>query len=770
MNAKNKMPNLKLLQFLCRIGLKLKHFRLFLPIVLKNKISQHLLLQHIVLNKKNLRRIVLLLAGAAVLLALLCIDYRNFVHPSISCFSNLQNPETTHAISTYDFTPDRLALAFNSTNDAFFSFPFAVKLSSWKRLRIHFSQLQGLKYMSVFYRLEGDPGFPKAQTKTQRITGKNKFSYDFLLPPGNYTHLRIDLAGYRPDAKAVIKDIRLLEVSFFFYTGSYFHLLTAAILCLLILPGTMLHALFADRRQAESETNLLLFFALSIAFYLSLYGILEASHYLAADPRVPVSLSLLVLLAALALLLFRTNRLAVLRRLLIAERQSFAAALALSVLCGILLTGFVRDPFSFDSINCDTVDGEVIFSDFTGHDNMFQYVNGTAIANNEPFSTYYADGQLMAGVQDREMLAGVIYAVFRILISAVSQDMGQSYFTYTLVGLCMNIMAIFPLIVLLRRYFGCGREWLFLLLLPLNTFVLANFYFTWFKFAGAALFVSGIVLLLRERKRPLAWLLAGAAFGLATNMHAGNALGIPLIFLLIVFMNAREDGMLSKTAVVLPLLLCIVFVLVNLPWAMVKSLYYPDHHSLFKYHYLPGSTDDQNLFSAAATFFGSHPLTEQLRYRLLNLFRSLRCSEFCAIYSHFWTDSANQLLYRWTNSEFFFFSIAIYPMLTIALINQIAVRLRTRCHASSNGSIIAPLRQEFAAVMTAAFLTVVSLMLLSYNKCPDCTNHLPMGIILMILTMLTGCNISSGAFSRCLLLIYGSVAAWRTASLFLHFL
>jgi hypothetical protein len=491
---------------------------------------------------------------------------------------------------------------------------------------------------------------------------------------------------------------------------------------------------------------------------------------LAADPRVPVSLSLLALLVALALLLFRTNRLALLRRLLIAEHRVFVAALALSVLCGILLTGFVRDPFSFDAINWDTVDGEVIFCDFTGHDNMFQYVNGMAIANNEPFSTYYADGKLMAGVQDREMLAGIIYAVFRILISAVSPDMGQSYLTYTIVGLCMNIMAIFPLVVLVRRYFGGGREWFFLLLLPLNTFVLANFYFTWFKFAGAALFVSGVVLLLRERKRSLAWLFAGAAFGLATNMHAGNALGIPLIFLLIVFMNAREDGMLSKTAVVFPLLLCIVFVLVNMPWAAVKSLYYPDYHTLFKFHYLPGATLDQDLFSAAVSFFQHHPLSEQLRYRLLNLFRSLRFSESCAIYSHFWTDSTNQLFYRWTNSEFFFFSIAIYPMLTIALINRIALRLRTRCHASANASISSPLRQEFAAVMTAAFLTVVSLMLLSYYKCPDCTNLLPMGIILMILTMLTGCNISSGTLSRCLLLIYGSLAAWRTASLFLHFL
>jgi hypothetical protein len=526
----------------------------------------------------------------------------------------------------------------------------------------------------------------------------------------------------------------------------------------------MLHALFADRDRADSATSLLLFFSLSIAFYLLLYGILEASHYLAVDPRVPVSLSLLALLAILALLLFRSNRLGLLRRLLMSERQAFAAAFVLSVICGILLTGFVRDPFSFASINWDSVDGEVIFCDFTGHDNMFQYVNGMAVANNEPFAKYYADGQLMTGVQDREMLAGVIYGVFRVLISAVSQDMGQSYLSYSLVGLCMNIMAIFPLIVLFRRYFGRGRELFLIAMLSVNTFVLSNFYFTWFKFAGAALFVSGIAVLLRDRKQLWAWLFAGAAFGLGCNMHAGNALGIPLFFLLAVFMNIREDGLLNRSVTVFPLLLCAVFVLINVPWAVVKALYYPDHHTLLKFHYLPGATLDQDLLSAAVTFFQNHPLPEQMRHRLLNLWDSLRFRDIYNICYHVDPAKISKMLYRWTDIEFYFFSTAIYPMLTIALISRFSGR-RQRM-----SPIAVLVRQEFSAVLTAAFLTVIGLILLSYHDYPDATYHLPMGIILMMLTLLTGYSISSGAFSRCLLLAYGSLAAWRTATLFIHFL
>jgi membrane-associated HD superfamily phosphohydrolase len=102
-------------------------------------------------------------------------------------------------------------------------------------------------------------------------------------------------------------------------------------------------------------------------------------------------------------------------------------------------------------------------------------------------------------------------------------------------------------------------------------------------------------------------------------------------------------------------------------------------------------------------------------------------------------------------------------MLTIALISRWVQRRRV---SPINGL----LRQEFSAVLTVSFLTVGSLILLSYHDYPDAAYHLPMGIILMILTLLTGYSISSGTFSRYLLLAYGSLAAWRTATLFIHFL
>jgi hypothetical protein len=707
---------------------------------------------------------------AVAIIVLLYFDYQHYTDSGERFFDNLRSPETASFINDYSFKPDQLSLTCNSQKDANFSVPFQIRTGFWKRLRVDFSQLRGIKSITVFYRFEGDPGFPADQKQKHRVTGQNKYSYDFLLPPGDYSHLRFDFDGYRVDANVGIKDLRLLEYSAFFYTGSYFHLLTLVILALLIVPGTMMYSMFTGNQKTDSDTNLLLFFCLSIIFYLVLYLVLEASHRLDFDPRIAVGSSLLLLLAAMILILAMMQKLRTPLRLLWDERKVLLSAAALSVLCGILMTGFVRDPFSFDSINWDTIDGEVVFSHFTGHDNMFQYVNGMAIANNEPFSKYYEHGKLMAGVQDREILAGVIYSVFRTVLSAVNPTMGEAYLTYTLVGLCMNLMAIFPLVVLLRRYHRGCSEPLFLLLLVLNTFVLANLYFTWFKFAGAALFVSGTVILLKGRKDLSCWLFAGLAYGLATNMHAGNALGIPLIFLYLIYANYREDGLSARTTIAFPLLLFVVFLLTNTPWSLVKSLYYPDGHVLFKYHYLPGSTADQDLVSALRTFLDTHPPMEQFRYRLTNLYESLRFSEFIKIYEHLNTENLNQLLYRWSNSEFSFFSIAIYPMVLIALFNKASTRLKWRQAAAHPEPVPAPLQQEITALMTASFATVIGLILLSYHNYPDATFHLPMGIILMILTLLLGYNIRSGPVSICLLAFFGGLAAWRTGSLFLHFL
>jgi len=93
----------------------------------------------------------------------------------------------------------------------------------------------------------------------------------------------------------------------------------------------------------------------------------------------------------------------------------------------------------------DDIAGPKTYQDFRGHDGMFQYVNGLAIADNEPFSKYYGHRQLIYNVEDREILPGVVYAVFRVLSSPLPDTVAKSYLLYTMFGIAMNLTLLFPL-------------------------------------------------------------------------------------------------------------------------------------------------------------------------------------------------------------------------------------------------------------------------------------------------------------------------------------
>lgn len=710
-------------------------------------------------------------AGLVLLFVILLADYVNHHRPAQPLFDRLDRPTATFAFNDYTFSRDRLQLTFSPRQHPKITIPFSQTLSFWKRLRIQIDEIHGVSSLILYYRLAGDSNFSRKQRIYQETTGSIAADYDFLLPPGDYTSLRIDFIGAKASGSAVITDLALRDYSAFFYTESYFYLLALLILAALILPGSLIYCLSVDRDKVKGDDLLLLFFGGSILFYLLVYAAMELAHFCQLNAPSLAATVTVLLLALLGGTVVRKKRWLIFKQTLAQEKRSFAAVAIVTLICCLLFTRFVKEPFTFPSINWNTVNGEVTFSKFTGHDNMFQYVNGMAIADNEPFSKYYDDGQLGFGVQDREMLAGLIYGVAITLISAVSPYIGKSYLTYSLVGLCMNVMVIFPLIVLRRRYFGTGKDLLFILLLSLNTFVLPNYYFTWFKFSGAALFISGMLILLQYRQQTLAWLVAGLAFGLSTNMHAGNALGIPLIFLWIFFINAREKRRPGPKVLGQPILLTLVFILVNLPWSLVKSFFYPDQHVLLKFHYFPGPVADKGLAETISLFWQAHPLKEQLVYRFTNLFDSLRFEQFGAIYQTLTQENMLKMFYVWSNSEFLYWSVALYPIALIAVICFLVGEITARGGAKVNRRTIATAKGgEALGLLVIALLTIFGLILLSYHDYPDANYHLPMGVILVIHALCIGFGLSSGRLGRALLIGYGCLSFLRIGSLFIHFL
>jgi hypothetical protein len=420
----------------------------------------------------------------------------------------------------------------------------------------------------------------------------------------------------------------------------------------------------------------------------------------------------------------------------------------------------VKTPFSFESINNNTIDEETVFSNFSGHDNKFQFINGKAIADNEPFSKYYSHQKLIYNVQDREILPGVVYSVYRIVFSTVSRYISESYLTYTLMGLCMNVMVVFPLIVLYRRYFSAKYQYIFIVILSLNTFVLPNYYFTWFKFSGAALFLAGFLILLRGRKKLMSWLAAGILLGLSSNMHAGNAMGIPVLFLWIIYLNAKEDGVFSPTVTIYPLLLTILFGVVNLPWSIVKSLYYPDNYALIRQHFFPGG-NEHGLFANFLSFMKSHPFNAQVEHRMGNFFNSFRFDSIAQLYEIYQEDNINVFVRIWNRKEFFFFALSVYPLALIASLAVAFKRIVSKTRSFIEVSSETSLRHERLVLFWLSMLIVLGIILLAYDEHPDVNHMLPMGIVLIIHTLLIGISLKSGLIGRMLMFTYAGCSLWR---------
>jgi hypothetical protein len=615
--------------------------------------------------------------------------------------------------------------------------------------------------------MKGDPGFTENQKITKHINKKPNSRYDFILPPGEYEYLRIDINGYRTNALAIITDFSLLHFSFFFYSQVYLYLLAIIIQCMFVVPGTLIYTLFPGEKT-NSETNLLSFFVFSIFFYLVLYLLLFFSLKTGLNKNYIVTAGFFIFTGLLFLTVIIRKKMHLFLQCLQKEKKTFIASIVIILASCFICTVLVREPFSIESVNHDTIDRNTIFSRFDGHDNLFQFVNGKAIADNEPFSQYYAGGKLIYDVQDREILGGVIYSVFRVFFSTFNKYIGESYLTYTIIGLCMNVMVIFPLLILFRRYFSANNQFFFLACISLNTFVLPNYYFTWFKFSGAALFLSGFLFLLQGRKKLLPWVVAGILLGLSSNMHAGNAMGIPFILLLIIFLNIKEEGLFAPSTLLFPGILTFVFVVMNLPWTIVKSVYYPDHHALIKQHFFPGQ-HKEGLLNNFLSFMETHPLKVQLQYRMRNLIDSFRFQEITELYKILKKGASLSFVRQWNNQEFFFFWFSIYPLSLMAGISRLFSKLfclTPNILGTHNNS---QLTKEAIAIFIVSMLTVISLVIVSYDRFPDINHKLPMGTVLIIHTLLIGLIVESNRIGRLLLFLYAGCSIWRITTFFSAF-
>jgi hypothetical protein len=482
----------------------------------------------------------------------------------------------------------------------------------------------------------------------------------------------------------------------------------------LLAPG----ALAANLRAPDDDCPSLAssFFAFSSVFYAAVYFLVDVmlERVLGvAPPRwawAAVSAAGTIALAA-------ANRN---RMRLLATR--LRAALP-GILCFLVLLELSTAILTFDQLlpltnyQFTTIAGPKTFGWIYAHDNYFQFVNGRAIAEGEPFSKYYGHAALTYPVTSREMLPGVVYAVFRHLLPRALSD---SYLLYTLLGTCFDLMIVFPILELARRRLSL-RDALLLLAACFGTsFFIVNAYYTWFKFAGAALFLSGLLALLKDRSSNRDWGWAGFYWGVATNMHAGAALGIPVFFFWLTWERWSAERSRAR-ALAGSALLVVLFTALNLPWNLVKMHYIREDNVLFEEHFLEDTHDPKGVFASVKDFFAAHPLASQLRFRSARVAEIPRLREIRDELRG--RRSLGELALAWSRMESRYVLPLFYPLLLLVIVGA-AVRRWKRERL--------PWASEQRMLLAGSAATFLLLQFASYGRTPfDITWQQPLAVLVL---------------------------------------
>lgn len=679
-------------------------------------------------------RILTLTAVALVVLALALFFWLRAGTRDATQPVSFERAFELYAIQDFQPTANGVHLRFNVFDDPHFSVPLAGDFRAQK-LRLTLESFENIHSVTVYFKLVGK-GLSEKRMASAYILRGNQWVFDFAMPDGAYEWLRIDFDGTEGAVGQVaIKEAVIVPKSAVdFRPAVYlFALLFAGAL---ILPGALLFSLLARGNNQAARFGYS-FLALSLAFYTVLYLALVLAQRLRLPHTDWIVLAAAVLLGAgLLFAVYRRGRWPDLAANLRGARNETLFFILVVLVSTWVIAHDVHLPFQ--NLHHRTVAAHHTFGAFSAHDNYFQYVNGKAIADDEPFDKYYVRNghlQLFFRPQDREILPGVIYAVARKLTAPFSGYVEDSFLAYTLLGICFNAMILFPLAALVRRYFTKTSPIVLLSFLWLNTFVIVNYYFTWYKFAGAALFLSGLLCLLENRRRAANWLGAGVLLGLAANMHGGNALGIPLFFLMFSYLHLRERKLSAPGSYAGPGLLVAGFVALILPWTIVKTLYLPDDHSLLKSFFLAGYSHRDGMWASIKLFFSQVPLTDQIPIRLAHLVEAFRVSEWTGLYKLLVAVNLDAFFETWNQHEFHYLAFTFFPPLFFLLLN----RLYTGPVPNAPTAVTKERQRELRLLLATAFATLVAIILAAYGRgSPDMNAVQPMGVILLIDAILIG--------------------------------
>ena len=536
------------------------------------------------------------------------------------------------------------------------------------------------------------------------------------------------------------------------------YILAELLLLVFILPGFLIYSLFW--RDGQKAHFLALLTPLSIVFFLFLYALLLVNQRGPSLPNGWVMLACYVICnVSLMYLLFKKQKLGNLFTNLHLVRFEILAVFLLMLAVTALVTENLRLPlltFTYNELR------NLTYGAFGAHDPVLHFVNGIAIYYEEPFSKYYENHKLMYGVQDRGIIAGVLYAVMRGIGNPFHQVIANSYGYYTLFGAMLNVLVVLPVLAL-HKYFFAGKErpLLTVLLLSASAFVVTNYYITWFKLAGAGLVISGIVLLLIEKKSTMQWLLTGIIWGLATNFHPSLALTYPVVTLWLLFRMFKARECNFTPPILAFILLMTSFLVMNAPWTIVKSMYYPDTNTLFRQHFLASQpyNPEHGITDTIKGFAQRYTLQEQLERRTKRVLESFRVEEAGSLFKLTMQKKWRKFLTVWNKLEASYIAFVFAPLLFLLALSAGSKRLFPalvwRVSVTRHSA-------EARSLFISQALTTLLILFCSFGSLsPDITWHIPMSCTIILMYLLIQKTVSLSILGAGCVIMYALLTYFR---------
>ena len=203
------------------------------------------------------------------------------------------------------------------------------------------------------------------------------------------------------------------------------------------------------------------------------------------------------------------------------------------------------------------------------------------------------------------------------------------------------------------------------------------------------------------------------------------------------------------------------FAVMNAPWTIIKSKYYPDTNTLFRQHFLDSVqyNPDTGIVGSFKSFTDKYTVKEQIEQRTERVIKSLRYERITSLLDKAATEKWQNTLKSWNYLEAGFIVFIFIPLILLSVLSSIATRLFP---ATAWDASLTRHNSEARALLITQALTVFLIIFGSFGYlAPDINWHIPMSCTAILMYVIIQKVITSGKIGAALIIGYSLFTYFR---------